>query len=44
MPVDGHIIDFKKNHATNWSSNMKSNPKSVDENTVTLKKLVEVAQ
>lgn len=44
MPVVGHIIDFKKNHATNWSSNMKSNPKGVDENTVSLKKLLEVAQ
>lgn len=44
MPVVGHIIDFKKNHATNWSSNMKSNPKAVTENDVSMKKLIEIAQ
>ena len=44
MPVVGHIIDFKKNHATNWSSNMKANPKGVGPNDVSLKRLIELAQ
>jgi hypothetical protein len=43
MPVVGHIIDVKKGHATNWSSNMKSNPKGVKETDVSLNILEEVA-
>ncbi len=43
MPVVGHIIDVKHGHATNWSSNMKSNPKGVKENDISLTKLEEVA-
>lgn len=43
MPVIGHIIDVKRGHATNWSSNMKSNPKGVKENDVALNNLEEVA-
>jgi len=43
MPVIGHIIDVKRGHATNWSSNMKSNPKGVKETDVSLNVLEEVA-
>lgn len=43
MPVVGHIIDVKRGHATNWSSNMKSNPKGVKETDVSLNILEEVA-
>lgn len=43
MPVVGHIIDVKRGHATNWSSNMKSNPKGVKETDVSLQVLEEVA-
>lgn len=43
MPVVGHIIDVKRGHATNWSSNMKSNPKGVKESDVSLNILEEVA-
>jgi len=43
MPVVGHIIDVKRGHATNWSSNMKSNPKGVKESDVSLNVLEEVA-
>ncbi|BAL22913.1 DUF1329 domain-containing protein [Azoarcus sp. KH32C] len=43
MPVVGHIIDVKRGHATNWSSNMKSNPKGVKETDVSLNVLEEVA-
>lgn len=43
MPVVGHIIDVKRGHATNWSSNMKSNPKGVKETDVSLNNLEEVA-
>lgn len=43
MPVVGHIIDVKRGHATNWSSNMKSNPKGVKETDVALNILEEVA-
>ena len=38
-----HIIDVKRGHATNWSSNMKSNPKGVKETDVSLNVLEEVA-
>jgi hypothetical protein len=44
MPVVGHVIDYKKNHSTTWSANMKSNPKGVTENDVTVKQLIELAQ
>lgn len=43
MPVIGHIIDVKRGHCTNWSSNMKSNPKGVKETDVSLNVLEEVA-
>ena len=43
MPVLGHIIDVKRGHATNWSSNMKSNPKGVTSEMVSLNVLEEVA-
>jgi len=43
MPVVGHIIDVKRGHATNWSANMKSNPKGVKETDVSLNILEEVA-
>ncbi|SIR20497.1 Protein of unknown function [Aromatoleum tolulyticum] len=43
MPVVGHIIDVKRGHATNWSSNMKSNPKGVKDTDVSLNVLEEVA-
>lgn len=43
MPVIGHIIDVKRGHATNWSSNMKSNPKGVKDTDVSLNVLEEVA-
>ncbi|HSV70008.1 MAG TPA: DUF1329 domain-containing protein [Methylibium sp.] len=43
MPVVGHVIDVKRNHSTTWSSNMKSNPKGVKDNDVSLQKLEEVA-
>jgi hypothetical protein len=43
MPVIGHIIDVKRGHATNWSSNMKSIPKGVKETDVSLNVLEEVA-
>jgi hypothetical protein len=43
MPVVGHVIDVKRKHSTTWSSNMKSNPKGVKENDVSLEKLEEVA-
>ncbi|MBL8477355.1 MAG: DUF1329 domain-containing protein, partial [Methyloversatilis sp.] len=43
MPVIGHIIDVKRGHATNWSSNMKSNPAGVKETDVSLNVLEEVA-
>ena len=43
MPVVGHVIDVKRKHSTTWSANMKSNPKGVKENDVSLQKLEEVA-
>lgn len=43
MPVVGHVIDIKRKHSTTWSSNMKSNPKGVKDNDVSLEKLEEVA-
>ena len=43
MPVVGHVIDVKRKHSTTWSANMKSNPKGVKENDVSLEKLEEVA-
>lgn len=43
MPVIGHIIDVKRGHCTNWSSNMKSNPRGVKETDVSLNVLEEVA-
>ena len=44
MPVVGHVIDFKKNHSTTWSSNMKSDPKGVTAEDVSLRKLIEIAR
>lgn len=44
MPVVGHVIDWKKNHSTTWSSNMKSNPKGVGANDVSLKHMIDLAQ
>jgi len=43
MPVIGHIIDIQRGHCTNWSSNMKSNPKGVKETDVSLNQLEEIA-
>jgi hypothetical protein len=44
MPVVGHVIDFKKNHSTTWSSNMKANPAGVTAKDVSLKKLIQIAR
>jgi len=44
MPVVGHIIDFKADFATNWSSNMKANPAGVEETDVTLQTLIALAR
>lgn len=44
MPVVGHVIDWKKNHSTTWSSNMKANPKGVTANDVSLKHMIDLAQ
>jgi hypothetical protein len=40
----GHVIDYKANFSTTWSSNMKSNPKGVEADDVTLKQLVKIAR
>jgi hypothetical protein len=44
MPVVGHVIDYKANFSTTWSSNMKSNPAGVEENDVSLKQLLKIAR
>ncbi|RKZ72097.1 MAG: DUF1329 domain-containing protein [Gammaproteobacteria bacterium] len=44
MPVVGHVIDYKANFSTTWSSNMKSNPDGVEADDVTLKQLVKIAR
>lgn len=44
MPVVGHIIDWKAEFSTTWSSNMKANPDSVQEEDVTLKTLIQLAR
>ncbi|MFT5426343.1 MAG: hypothetical protein ACI9ZT_001284 [Gammaproteobacteria bacterium] len=44
MPVVGHIIDWKAEFSTTWSSNMKANPAGVEADDVTLKKLIEIAR
>ncbi|MBL4802042.1 MAG: DUF1329 domain-containing protein [Emcibacter sp.] len=44
MPVVGHIIDFKANYSTTWSSNMKANPADVEANDVTIKQLIKLAR
>ncbi len=44
MPVVGHVIDYKANFSTTWSSNMKSNPAGVEADDVTLKQLIRRAR
>lgn len=44
MPVVGHVIDYKANFSTTWSSNMNANPEGVEENDVTLKQLIKLAR
>lgn len=44
MPVVGHIIDWKAEFSTTWSSNMKANPAGVEADDVTLKKLIKIAR
>ncbi|RLA49256.1 MAG: DUF1329 domain-containing protein [Gammaproteobacteria bacterium] len=44
MPVVGHVIDYKANFSTTWSSNMKANPAGVEEDDVTLKQLIKIAR
>ena len=44
MPVVGHIIDWKAEFSTTWSSNMKANPAGVEADDVTLKKLIKIAK
>lgn len=44
MPVVGHIIDWKAEFSTTWSSNMKANPADVEADDVTLKKLISIAK
>lgn len=44
MPVVGHIIDWKAEFSTTWSSNMKANPAGIEEDDVTLKKLISIAK
>ncbi len=44
MPVVGHIIDWKAEFSTTWSSNMKANPAGVEADDVTLKKLISIAK
>ena len=44
MPVVGHIIDWKAEFSTTWSSNMKANPAGVEEQDVSLKTLIKLAR
>ena len=44
MPVVGHVIDYKANFSTTWSSNMNANPEGVEANDVTLKQLIKLAR
>ena len=44
MPVVGHIIDWKAEFSTTWSSNMKANPEGVEEQDVSLKTLIALAR
>ncbi len=44
MPVVGHVIDYKADYATVWSSNMKSNPAGVKHTDVTLRELINIAR
>ena len=43
VPVVGHVVDLKRNHATIWSINMEVNPGGVTSDDVTLSKLEELA-
>ena len=44
IPVVGHIIDWKAEFSTTWSSNMKANPDGVEEQDVSLKTLIKLAR
>lgn len=44
MPVVGHVIDYKANFSTTWSSNMNANPEGVEADDVTLKQLIKLAR
>lgn len=44
IPVVGHIIDWKAEFSTTWSSNMKANPAGVEEQDVSLKTLIKLAR
>lgn len=44
MPVVGHIIDWKAEFSTTWSSNMKANPAGIEETDVSLKTLLALAR
>ena len=44
IPVVGHIIDWKAEFSTTWSSNMKANPAGVEEHDVSLKTLIKLAR
>ena len=44
IPVVGHIIDWKAEFSTTWSSNMKANPAGVEEHDVSLKTLIQLAR
>lgn len=44
IPVVGHIIDWKAEFSTTWSSNMKANPAGVEETDVSLKQLIKLAR
>lgn len=44
IPVQGHVIDFKRYHSTTWVSNMGSNPKGVKPDDISLGQLEAVAR